>query len=40
MSRAKTPTENPVNDSLNEWIKEELFIDLNLKQCNEVPQLV
>ena len=27
MSRAGTPTDNPVNESLNGWIKEELFID-------------
>ncbi len=31
MSRAGTPTDNPVNESLNGWIKEELIIDFNLK---------
>ena len=30
MSRAGTPTDNPVNESLNGWIKEELFIDFHL----------
>ena len=30
MSRAGTPTDNPVNESLNGWIKEELIIDFNL----------
>ncbi len=33
MSRAGTPTDNPVNESLNGWIKEELFIDFHLDQC-------
>ncbi len=31
MSRAGTPTDNPVNKSLNGWIKEELFIDFDIK---------
>ena len=33
MSRAGTPTDNPVNESLNGWIKEELFIDFHIDQC-------
>ena len=40
MSRAGTPTDNPVNESLNGWIKEELIIDFNLKQCTDVPTLI
>lgn len=40
MSRAGTPTDNPVNESLNGWIKEELIIDFNLKHCNNVPELI
>lgn len=40
MSRAGTPTDNPVNESLNGWIKEELFIDFDLKHCNNVPILI
>ena len=40
MSRAGTPTDNPVNESLNGWIKEELIIDFDLKHCNDVPTLV
>ena len=40
MSRAGTPTDNPVNESLNGWIKEELFIDLNLKQSNNVEKTI
>ncbi len=40
MSRAGTPTDNPVNESLNGWIKEELFIDFDLKHCDNVPKLI
>ena len=40
MSRAGTSTDNPVNESLNGWIKEELIIDFNLKQCTDVPKLI
>lgn len=40
MSRAGTPTDNPVNESLNGWIKEELIIDFNLKKCMDVPKLI
>ena len=40
MSRAGTPTDNPVNESLNGWIKEELFIDFDLKQCDNVLDLI
>ena len=40
MSRAGTPTDNPVNESLNGWIKEELIIDFDLRHCNNVPELI
>lgn len=40
MSRAGTPTDNPVNESLNGWIKEELIIDFDLKHCEDVPKLI
>jgi len=40
MSRAGTPTDNPVNESLNGWIKEELYVDFDLKHCNNVPVLI
>lgn len=33
MSRAGTPTDNPVNESLNGWIKEELYMDFKLGKC-------
>ena len=40
MSRSGTPTDNPVNESLNGWVKEELFIDFDLKHCKDVPNLI
>ena len=43
MSRAGKPTDNPVNESLNGWIKEELYIDFRLGDCKseqEVRDLV
>lgn len=30
----------PVNESLNGWIKEELFIDFDLKHSNDVSNLI
>ncbi|HIU88281.1 MAG TPA: IS3 family transposase [Candidatus Avilachnospira avistercoris] len=33
MSRAGKPTDNPVNEALNGWIKEELQIDFRLDDC-------
>jgi transposase InsO family protein len=35
MSRAGKPTDNPVNESLNGWIKEELFSDFRLNELTE-----
>ncbi len=36
MSRAGTPTDNPINESLNGWIKEELFLDFKLGESKDV----
>lgn len=33
MSRAGKPTDNPVNESLNGWINEELYMDFKLGDC-------
>ncbi len=33
MSRAGKPTDNPVNESLNGWIKEELLLDFRIGAC-------
>ena len=40
MSRAGTPTDNPVNESLNGWIKEELILDFKLKESNDVEKTI
>ena len=33
MAQAGKPTDNPVNEALNGWIKKELFIDFRLEEC-------
>ena len=33
MSRVGKPTDNPVNESLNEWMKEELYMDFEIDNC-------
>lgn len=40
MSRAGKPTDNPVNESMNGWIKEELYIDFKIEECNSRNKLV
>lgn len=39
-SRAGKPTDNPVNESLNGWIKEELFMDFKLGECWERDEMI
>ena len=33
MSRAGKPTDNPVNEALNGWIKEELYVEFQIERC-------
>ncbi len=33
MSRAGKPTDNPVNESINGWMKEELYMDFKIYAC-------
>ena len=40
MSRAGKPTDNPVNESLNGWIKEELFVDFKLGESEDPIALI
>ena len=40
MSRAGKPTDNPVNESLNGWIKEELYMDFKLAKCKERKEII
>jgi len=37
MSRAKTPTDNPIIEALNGWMKNELYIDFNLRNTKDIP---
>lgn len=40
MSRAGTPTDNPIIEALNGWMKEELFLDFDLATAKDVPKLL
>lgn len=40
MGRTGTATVNPINELLNGQIKEDLFIDFDLKQSNDVLNLI
>lgn len=40
MSRAGKPTDNPVNESLNGWIKEELYVDFGIENIRYVDRLI
>ena len=40
MSRAGKPTDNPVNESLNGWIKEELYIDFRINECRSREEFI
>ena len=40
MSRAGTPTDNPIIEAINGWIKEEMAIDFNLYKTDDVHKTV
>ena len=40
MSRGGTPTDNPIFEALNGWIKEELYLDLGLAEAENLPDLL
>ena len=40
MSRVGTPTDNPIIEALNGWIKEELFLDFDLAHAKNIPALL
>ncbi len=40
MSRAGKPTDNPVNESLNGWIKEELYMDFRVDKCRSREEFI
>ena len=39
MSRAGKPTDNPVNEALNGWIKEELYVDFKLETLRDLSSI-
>jgi Transposase and inactivated derivatives len=40
MSRVGTPTDNPIIEALNGWVKEELYLDFDLFNAEDVPALL
>lgn len=40
MSRAGTPTDNPVIESKNGWLKKEMFIDFDINNYNTVKEFI
>jgi len=36
MSRAGTPTDNPIIESLNGWMKAELALDFNVSKAEDI----
>lgn len=40
MSRAGTPTDNPIIEALNGWIKEEMRTDFNLRDAEGIPLFI
>ena len=40
MSRVGTPTDNPIIESLNGWIKEEMRKDFNLCDVDNIPLFI
>ena len=35
-----TPTDNPAMEAINGWIKEELFTDFNIRDCDNVDEFI
>ena len=40
MSRSGTPTDNPIIEAINGWIKDELYYDFNVHKADNLPQLI
>ena len=40
MSRGGTPTDNPIIEAMNGWMKEELYLDFGLAEAKDVPALL
>ena len=40
MSRAGTPTDNGAMEAINGWLKEELFLDFNIKAADDATKAI
>jgi len=40
MSRSGTPTDNPIIEAINGWIKDELHYDFNYHKVDDIPKLI
>jgi putative transposase len=40
MSRAGTPTDNPIIESVNGWIKQEMLLDFDLEKCEQLEKFI
>lgn len=40
MSRRGTPTNNPIIEALNGWMKEELYLDFGQNEAENLPDLL
>ena len=40
MSRVGTPTDNPIMESINGWMKDEMFYDFDLKHCHDINSFI
>ena len=40
MSRVGTPTDNPIMESINGWMKEEMFHDFDLRHCDDINSFI
>ena len=40
MSRVATPTDNAIIESINGWIKDELYWDFDLKSVTDFPKFI
>lgn len=40
MSRVGTPTDNPIIEAVNGWVKQEMMIDFNIRQCDDLQTFI
>ena len=40
MSRPETPTDNPIIEAINDWLKDELFPDFKINEAEDVEECI